>query len=273
MEHREEVRQEEQPFPLICVSSIPEERVEEDMTLHSYTHLGLWHRENETVEQTYDRLSYRWKDLGTHCLLNLYNLSWKETNITKISLTFTRQAATVKSIIISKNLDKISDNYITEKYTAEEESPSMNFTEGSVLPLTRCDSFSSLKCFCLRLTKWMFPHGIQQVQLVTRGGAEVSVVQPGNFFSLQRKLNTIISMDGVSLRARVDQQLHVKCDSSSCSDTDNWGMDFSRLLSIHQQLMDMFGCTVPWMLHFARKLVHPFTNHLPQVNEPVSVCM
>ena len=177
-------------------------------------------------------------------------------------MTFIRQAATVKSIIISKNLDKISDNYTTEKYTAEEETPSMNFTEGSVLPLTRCDSFSSLKCFCLRLTKSMFPHGIQQVQLVTRGGAEVNVVEPGNFFSMNRKHNTIISMARVSLRARVDQQLHIKCASSSCRDTDNWRMDFSRLLSIHQKLIDMFGCTVPWMLHFARKLVNHYTNHL-----------
>ena len=82
VEHREEVRQEEQPFPLICVSSNPKERVEDNstmakkrvdsnITLHSYTHLGLWHRENETVEQTYDRLSYKWNDLGTDCLLNV----------------------------------------------------------------------------------------------------------------------------------------------------------------------------------------------------------
>ena len=101
----------------------------------------------------------------------------------------------------------------------------------------RCDHWSSLKCFCLNLTKEMFPHGLHSVLLSlkvspaltgssfpapsSKVSAEVAIISQGNFFSRQRKLNTILFNPGSAIKAKVTQKRVYKQGSKHCSERDN----------------------------------------------------
>lgn len=164
------------------------------------------------AETVYERLSYSWNDL-------------------------------VEKVEISKSTDKKSDSFEVKIYKTDE----IPQTE-STIGLTRCDNFSALKCFCLQLTKDIFPHGLQSVLLTLKVSAEVAIITQGNFYSRKRKLNTLLFTPGSALRARVTQKRFFKLGSTECLEQNK---DLERVRFIHKQL-EKHGCTTPWMLHFTR---------------------
>ena len=78
--------------------------------------------------------------------------------------------------------------------------------------------------------------------------AEVAIITQGNFYSRQRKLNTILFTPGQKISARVAQKRFFRLGSTHCLEQDK---DLERLRFIHEQLEE-HGCTMPWMLHFTR---------------------
>ena len=76
----------------------------------------------------------------------------------------------------------------------------------------------------------------------------MAIITQGNFYTRQRKLNTILFTPGLTISARVAQKRFFRLGSTDCLEVDK---DLERLRFIHKQLEE-HGCTMPWMLHFTR---------------------
>ena len=126
-------KQENQPRPLICLSTKNLLRVENE---HGQYHWGDWllGHSNLTAEKVFDLVAPSISDL-------------------------------IKSIEIQRTLFAIGDEYKYVNIDAENE------TELSLngLLISRCDYYLFLKCYCLSLDPNLYPHGVQGFSLFPKG--------------------------------------------------------------------------------------------------------
>ena len=84
----------------------------------------------------------------------------------------------------------------------------------------------------------------------------MAIITQGNFYSRQRKLNTILFTPRQKITARVAQKRFFRLGSTDCLEQDK---DLERLRFIHEQLEE-HGCTMPWMLHFTRFYLYEYSS-------------
>ena len=213
-------KQENQPRPLICLSTKNLLRVENE---HSQYHWGDWllGQSNLTAEEVFDLVAPSFSDL-------------------------------IKLIEIQKTLFAIGDEYKYVRINAENE------TELSLngLLISRCDYYEYLKCYCISLEHKIYPHGVQGFTLIPKIDISTFVVAPGRFYDFSRKLTKIEIETNFSYEYVIDYNIYnlINLDNKPCKPELSWREDECKLTHLTDHVSSQYNCTSPWFLHFARFL-------------------
>ena len=230
-------KQENQPRPLICLSTKNLLRVENE---HEQYHEGDWllGRSHLTAEEVFELVAPSFSDL-------------------------------IKAIKIQRTLFAIGDEYTYVDIDAENET---ELGENGLL-ISRCDYYEYLKCFCIALEREIYPHGVQGFTLIPKTDIRTFVVAPGRFYDFSRKLTTIEIETNFSYEYVIDYNIYnlINLDNKPCRPELNWREDECKLTQVRWEVMavpanpdhdvqltalvsSQYNCTSPWFLYFARFL-------------------
>ena len=121
-----------------------------------------------------------------------------------------------------------------------------------------CMYYYMIKCICIKIPSTLASRGIQVIELKFRKISStivyVSVIAPGDFYSQQRKQNSLIVDAFSKYRYNIFHSIHnlLPKTSHACQDKMNWGRDKCKLAEFNKLIVDQFNCTVPWLLRFTR---------------------
>ena len=214
-----EENQEDYPLPQICINQdwISDEKLASlNISYREYTKQGKWRNYNSTKDEEiiYDELSSSFENL-------------------------------VEKVVLSKMISPTNDDYEKVTFKAED-------NKGMILK--RCDYYDKLKCFCIKFSSEMVAFGVQAISIYPKIGSVVTVAAPGSFYSHSRKKSMIRLPTGYKYLYNIDYKItrSQPLVDDPCYPMMDWGEDDCKLKFINDLLMKKFGCTAPWILHFAR---------------------
>ena len=210
--------QELHPLPSICISPprVSEERYSKhNISQQEYNKEGIW----KSFLPNYDE-EQTYDDLS----LSLEDL--------------------LSTLTLRREFHEVSENYVKEVISITNKS----------LPISRCDYYENLKCYCIDLSDLENTYGIQDIFLKTTQNAEITVVPKHQYFGYLRKLTLIVTTPGYDYTYIVDHYLseQLPLEPDGCSHEMDWKSDSCVLQYLHEKIYSRFNCTTPWLLTYSR---------------------
>ena len=148
------------------------------------------------------------------------------------------------TVTLRKESNAVSDNYFIE---------TISITNNS-LPISRCDYFKFLKCYCINLSDMENAFGIQDLFLKTAQNAKISIVPKNQFFGYHRKLTQIYTPIGYDYTYIIDHSIskQLPTEPNGCSQEIDWKSDICFLRYTHNKIFSRLNCTTPWLLIHSR---------------------
>ena len=214
--------QELHPLPSICISpkNVSEERYSKhNISQRGYNKEGIW----KSFSPNYDE-KQTYDDLS----LSLEDL--------------------LSTLTLRTEFHEVSENYVNKVISITNKS----------LPISRCDYYEILKCYCFDLSDMKNTFGIQDITLKTAQDAEITVVPKNQYFGYIRKLSLIFTTPGYDYTYIVDHYLseQLPVEPDGCSHEMNWKSNSCILRYIHEKIYSRFNCTTPWLLTHSRWYIY-----------------